>query len=95
MAKVTVSAYAALPVDINGHCVPIAGITPLYKGTFGTTAETPALPDSTRFVRIATDTAICVKRDGAGADGTSDLMPANTAEFFGAFEGVVVSWVAA
>lgn len=95
MAKVTVSGYRELPSDAGSNDLPIASATPTYRDSFGTTAETAALPDETKFIRICSDTAIHVKRDGTGATADDDMLPANAPEFFAASEGTVVSWIPA
>lgn len=95
MAKVTISVYSDLPRGLGSGLLPIAPPDPLYKNSFGTTGQSDAMPDNARFVRIATDTAICVRRNGAGADGNDDLQFANTAEFWGVSEGAIVSWTTA
>jgi len=95
MAKVTISAYSDLPRGLGSLPIPIAPPNPLYKDSFGTTGQTDPLPDNARFIRIATDTAICIRRNGTGADGDDDLQFANTAEYWGINEGAVVSWVPA
>jgi streptogramin lyase len=54
-----------------------------------------ALPDETKIVRVATDTAIHFKADGSGAANTDPMLPANSVEYFGVGEGATPSFIAA
>jgi hypothetical protein len=97
--KTTFTAYRAAVTDKNGATLNMAGF-PIQEaggmqlltaaGTLGT-----ALPDETAFIRVATDTAIHLSVEGAGAATTDPLLPANTVEYFAADEGMTPSIILA
>lgn len=97
--KVTFTAYRAAVEDADGNIIGMAG-SPITEaggkqkltaaGTLGT-----ALPDETKYIRVATDTAIHLKIDGAGAADTDPMIPANAVEYFGVGEGITPSIILA
>lgn len=91
--KVTISEYRELPNDFGGNDLPIAG-PPVISQKLTAAGNATALADDTRFVRVATDTAIHIKQSTGAAD-TDPMMPANSVEYFGASEGTVLSIIAA
>lgn len=92
--KVTITAYRAALVDGNANILGMAG-PPISSQLLTAAGTATALPDETRYVRIATDTAIHVKIDGAGAANTDPMMPASAIEYFGAFETTTPSIILA
>lgn len=96
--KVTITAYRSLTEDAAGETVQIAsGVITETNGSQKLTAAgtAAALPDETKYIRVATDTAIHVKVAGAGAADTDPMMFANTVEYFGVSEGATPSIIAA
>ena len=92
--KVTLNCYRKVVQDDQGQTVGVAeqvigeanGSQKLIAA--GTAA---ALPDETRFVRIASDTWIHVKVDGTGVTDSDPQVFANTVEYFGVREGATPS----
>lgn len=96
--KVTITAYRAMLEDANGEAAPVAAgaITESGGSQKLTAAGTAAaLPDETKYIRVATDTAIHIKVSGAGAADTDPQMFANTVEYFGVSEGSTPSIILA
>jgi hypothetical protein len=96
--KVTLTAYRTVVKDANDNVTMIAsgGIDEAGGQQLLTAAGTAtALPDETKYLRVATDTAIHIKLDGAGAANTDPMMPANTVEYFGVGEAATPSIIAA
>lgn len=96
--KVTINAFRGVVIDANGNPVGVAGSNIDETGgsqklTAAGTAT--ALPDETKYIRVATDTAIHIKLDGAGAVDTDPQMFANTVEYFGVSEGATPSVIVA
>lgn len=96
--KVTLTAYRNVVKDANDNVLGVAGSAIDEAGgqqllTAAGTAT--ALPDETKYLRVATDTAIHLKLDGAGATTSDPMIPANTVEYFGVGEGVTPSIILA
>lgn len=78
----TVTEYRELARDANGY------ILPLGKGRIASQARTTAgafaspLNTATRFIRVATDTAIRLNPAGGAPDVNTELLPANSVEYF-------------
>lgn len=92
--KVTITAYRGVMDDGNGNIIGIADAIIEESGGEQVQAAAgnfAALPDETRFIRVATDTAIHIKVRGTGAATTNPMMPASTVEFFQAHEGQIPS----
>ncbi len=93
MPKITITAYRSVITDGNGNIVGLSNI-PIGEANgkqLLTGAGTAlALPDETAYIRVATDTAIHLKVDGAGAATTDPYLPAGV-EYFGADEGATPS----
>ena len=91
--KVTITEYRALLEDVNGNDLPLSG-APVAKQKLTAAGNATATADETRFVRVATDTAIHL-RHGAGATDTDPMLPANSVEYFAVHEAVVLSIITA
>lgn len=94
--KVTITAYRSVITDGNGNVVGLSG--PPIGETGGKQLLTAAgaataLPDETAYIRVATDTAIHIRVEGAGATTADPYMPAGV-EYFGADEGQTPSIIA-
>jgi hypothetical protein len=90
--KVTITAYGEA-AQVQGQTLGLSGRA-ISSQKLTAAGSASALPDETRYVRIATDTAIHVKM-GAGAADTDPMMPVGSVEYFGAGEGVEISIIAA
>ena len=96
--KVTITAYRSAVRDANGEVISVSGgaIDEAGGHQLLTAAGTAAaLPDETKYIRVATDTAIHLRVDGAGAATTDPMLFASSVEYFGAGEGVTPSIIAA
>jgi hypothetical protein len=96
--KVTITAYRSLLEDASGETAQIASgaITETNGSQKLTGAGTAAaLPDETKYIRVATDTAIHIKVSGVGVADTDPMMLANTVEYFGVSEGMTPSIITA
>ncbi len=91
--KVTITAYRSAIDDGNGHILGMAD-APISSQLLTAAGTATALPDETRYIRVATDTAIHFKVEGAGAANTDPLMVSG-AEYFGAHEGLTPSIILA
>lgn len=91
MPKITVTEYNSLAKDVNNEIV-MCGSGPRASQVLTAFGNAVALADETRFVRVATDTAIHIKQ-GAGAATSDPWMPANAVEFFAVHEGTVLSFI--
>lgn len=70
--KVTITEYRDLATDGAGHAMPL-GTNRIATQTQAAAGAFSALNASTRFIRIATDTAITIDIDGGATD---ELFPA-------------------
>jgi hypothetical protein len=91
---VTLTQFNRVATDGNGNAVAI-GHTRLGCEARSTVGAFAALGTDTRFVRIATDTAIQVNINGGTTDAQCELIPANTVEFFAAVRGAIYTIAAA
>ncbi len=87
--KVTISEYRAAVVDVNGNVLMMSG-APVASQKLTANGTTSAFSDETRFIRVATDTAIHLAWDGGAAD-TDPMMPANSVEYFGGYEAATLT----
>lgn len=76
----TITEYAKLATDENGNVLPMGKNKIASTGKTG--AATHALNADTKFVRIATDTAVQIDMAGGETAGGSEYLLANTVEFF-------------
>jgi hypothetical protein len=86
MAKVFISEYADLPLH-NGQIIPVGNepaIAEQVVAIGGSSAQSAAFNDRTKWVRVHTD-AICSLKFGANPTAGVDTprMGANSTEFFG------------
>lgn len=76
----TITEYSKLARDENGN------VLPLGDGRLASTAKTAVgthvLNNKTRFIRFATDTVVQCAMDGTETAAGSELILANTTEFF-------------
>lgn len=93
--KVTFNAYRSAKKDGNGDVIAVAEAVIGESGgkqVMAAVGTLPiALPDETKYIRVATDTAIHIRVEGVGASTSDPLMFANSVEYFGAHEGVTPS----
>lgn len=91
--KVTLTQYREMPDDLGNNNLPLGG-KPLASAKLTAAGSFAATDTDCRFVRIATDTAIHINFGAAAAD-TDAMMPANTVEYFGCREDVVIAVILA
>jgi hypothetical protein len=77
---VSISEFAALAMDQNGNVLPL-GKQRLACQVRTTAGAFTALQAGTRFVRIATDTAIHMDIDGGSTNSSDELFVANSVEY--------------
>ncbi len=87
---VTLTEYRELPTDVGSNDLPLGG-APLARQVRTADGDFAALSDEARYFRIATDTKIHVKHGAGPPTNIDPLMSANTAEYFGAHEGTIIS----
>ena len=92
--KVSLSEFAALAKDADGAPLPL-GKNRLACQVLTGAGAASALNTKTRFVRLATDTAIQVDITGGATDATDELFPANSVEFIAVHGGEVLTVAAA
>lgn len=59
--------------------------------TYTTAANSTAMKEGTKFVRIIADATVYLDFNGAAATANSLRLPANTVEYFGVEKGQVIS----
>lgn len=77
---VTITEFSKLAQDANGECVYLGDDRIGCQSRTAAGAFT-ALSARTRFIRIATDTAIQMDITGSATSGTDELFPANSVEY--------------
>lgn len=83
----TITEYDELPRDSQNNILPVGELDATNDALTGTDSVT--LQATTRFIRVATDTATRIAVGGAAA-ATDMLIPAGTVEFFSVKPGVAV-----
>lgn len=91
---VSITEFQRLAKDTNGHTLPLGA------GRLGCQVRTSAgaftaLGGGTRFVRLATDTAIQMDIAGGSTTSGDELVPANTVEYFAMRGGETLTIAAA
>jgi hypothetical protein len=91
MATVYITEYARQARDASGFQMVVADEPPVTSQTVtigGSSVQSNAFNDLTRFVRVSTD-AICSIAFGTNPTATAAArrMPANTTEYFGVPQG--------
>lgn len=91
---VSITQFSTLARDGNGNIIPLG------KGRNGCEARTTAgaftpLLAGTKFIRIATDTAIRMDIAGGSTDTADELFPANSVEYLAVNGGEVLTIAAA
>lgn len=87
---VSLSQFRELARDANGS------ILPMPKGRNGATevrtsaGDFTALATTTKFVRVATDTAVYIDIEGGAVTSADELLPANSVEYFAVDGGEVL-----
>lgn len=84
----TITEYAGLASDDNGNVLPMGRNK--IASTGKTAAATHALDAQTRFVRIATDTAVQIDMSGGETAAGSEYLLAYTVEFFAVKGGITL-----
>lgn len=87
--KVTITEYGQLPNDLDSLNLQLGGL-PKASQVLTAAGSAVALADDTRYIRVATDTAIHLKQ-GVGVTTADPYMPAGSVEYFGAHELTVIS----
>lgn len=88
--KVTITEFSQLPHDSTGNVLPLGTFPANAKQVLTAAGSTAVTSDDTRFIRVATDTAITIIA-GPTATATDPMIPANSVEYFGITEGVAVT----
>lgn len=88
--KVSVTQFSTLARDSQGN------VMPLGNGRLACEVRTAdgafaALQAHTKFIRVATDTAIHIDIDGGAVTAADELMPANSTEFFAVDGGETIN----
>lgn len=95
MARVTISEYSILRRDREGNVLPVTPKPDFSKGYVptGSPQSSDTFDPETRFIRVATDTALHMAQD---EPATTDhpLIPAGSVEVFGV-KGGHVSFIVA
>jgi hypothetical protein len=85
----SISQYYEYPRDGQNQPLPV-GTLGATNNTVANSTGSVALASTTRFVRIATDTAIYVDIGAGAATGADLLVPAGAVEFFAVPAGSTV-----
>lgn len=88
--KVTITEFSQLPHDSTGNVLPIGAFPPNAKQVLTAIGSSAPTSDDTRFIRVATDTAITVIA-GPTASASDPMMLANSTEYFGVTENVAIT----
>jgi hypothetical protein len=86
----TISEFARLAQDQNGNVLPL-GLQRLACQTRTSAGAFSALQAATRFVRVATDTAIQMDIDGGTTNTADELFPSNSVEYLAVDGGEILT----
>lgn len=87
---VSLSEFATLAIDQNGSTLPL-GKQRLVCQTRTSVGAFAALQAGTRFVRLATDTALYLDIDGGTTNTSDEWFPANSVEYLAVDGGEVMT----
>ena len=91
---VTISEFSQLATDQNGNILPLGQRRTACQARTSAGAFT-ALGAGTRFVRVATDTAIQLDILGGSTTSADELFPANSVEYLAVRGGETLTIAAA
>jgi hypothetical protein len=77
---VTITEFSRLAIDSNGAQLPLGAGRIACQAVIAD-GDANALTNGTRFVRVATDTAIQINIAGGSTTSSDELFPANSVEY--------------
>lgn len=77
---VTITQFSSLAYDVNGNPLPMGKTRTACEKRTAAGAFAP-LASNTKFIRLATDTAIQMDVTGGTTDTSDELFPANSSEY--------------
>lgn len=76
----------------NDNQIPVGKtINAVQNVTYTTAANSSAMSEGTKFVRVIADAAVYLDFNGSAATANSLRLPADTVEYFGVEKGQVIS----